>query len=165
MIAAAASTGDFDAVSELSDFGRRFRDLTASYAVKELVQAQTPAPKSSLPAYPRYKIVGDRIEKTGWDKKNRTEFLHAVPYDRFEQVVRACLGIAKGSYRATPAEIIAKLEADGTPVPAYQIYISVNTLEQAGVLSKNGHAGFRVKDTAVTTAHGAWERVKRHLEL
>jgi Fe2+ or Zn2+ uptake regulation protein len=79
----------------------------------------------------------------GWSKKKNREYVHKIPKDAFDQTVAVIAGLAEASSVSfTSDQIIEEAKRGGSPVPAYQVYLTLAFLREYGGIKKEGREGY-----------------------
>ncbi len=98
-----------------------------------LREHQTPAgrpqPKGRR-GYPRYRVQGDVLRKTGLRRDKSTEYQQAVPRSHYERIGEAI--VAAGRARS---EFRADTVIETTGVPAYEVYIVLGLMKAHGIIT------------------------------
>jgi hypothetical protein len=94
--------------------------------------------------YPKFFRRGDELVKVGWSKKERKEYAHRAPRRAVDAVAAAVKQVgSRGKLFNGDALIPLKDPSDGTPLPDYQVYVSLAWLTKLGVLEQRGRrAGY-----------------------
>lgn len=161
LIAAAARLGDYDGIDVARAVAGRVRDIASEHAssattnVCELnANGATSAATSVATAsprdrrrirgeYPRFAVEAGVLHKVGWSKKDRQEYVHKVPKEAYELVLR---GIGDSSHsRKGPFssdELVKRLQSREPVVPAYQVYVTLALLRSRKIVEKKGREGY-----------------------
>lgn len=94
-------------------------------------------------SYPRFHAENDRLVKTGWSKKSRTEYEHRAPKETVERIFDAVSIVSQeGSFDVDAISALVVTESD--PTPNYQIYLAIGWLRANGYLVKRGRSEYAV---------------------
>ena len=99
--------------------------------------------KSRKEEYPHFVREGDKLVKIGWSKKNKSSYEHKAP----REAVIAFTRHLTGSVQDGKVFVIENLlpvpdVGNGGELPAYQVYVTLAWLRQAGVIQKKGRDGY-----------------------
>ncbi len=178
LIAEAASAGQYDVVSRLTDVARRVADiLDPSSAAKsaslpeglssETRHSQTegrqtrakPRKSSGKPGYPRFERRRDTLVKIGWSEKDRREYVHKTPRAGVDAVARRVAELGDGGRMFTTEELLpVKLGGSGKDLSGYQAYICLAWLVKIGVVQRHGREGYSMSGAGTESrVASAWE--------
>ena len=97
--------------------------------------------------YPRFRSQDYKLIKTGWSKKNKTEYEHRAPRDAVEKIFGVISQVSK--YGSFDVEAISPPATEGDElIPSYQIYLAIGWLRDSGYLEKCGRNEYAVADAA-----------------
>jgi hypothetical protein len=165
LIAEAATSGDYDLVSNLSAIARRLSALAEEAAANASPTVDVPvAPlalverkavgKSAPPSarrttrkdgYPRFEKARDTLVKVGWSKKERSEYIHKAPKPALDAVVQRIAELGRGGRTFTADNLPPVRISGGTDeVPSYQTYVCLAWLREVGVIEQHGREGYTV---------------------
>lgn len=103
------------------------------------------------PDYPRFERDGDRLVKIGWSKKNRESYEHRASREVVIAFARHLSGnVSEGKAFAVEDLIPVPDISKGGEIPAYQIYLTLAWLRQAGAVEKKGRDGYLLRRGALT---------------
>ncbi len=153
LVAEAATDGDYAAVQRLADLARAVAGLVAETApaaeppksAAPDVRAVKPAPRPAKRAgdvFPQFYRRGDDLIKVGWSKKVRRKYQHRAPRPVVELTAEAIRRVGAGGRPFTGDSLLpVKNPADGTDLPAYQVYVALAWMKQLGLVNAIGQRG------------------------
>lgn len=187
LISDAAMAQDYGAVTRLAELAQSLSVLTAqlsqvepngpserylrSQSVKDTTKQKraaagpaSPASKSKSRArkpkkgkYPIFTVESDRLTKTGWSKKRRSEYQHRAPVDAVRSVFRKLQSVSVAKPVFTVEDVVPVENEDGQEVPSYQVYMTVAWLVGDGALEKKGRDGYRLAmDSPAANFNSIW---------
>lgn len=109
------------------------------------------ARRTKRQAYPKFIRRGDRLVKVGWSKSQKREYEHKAPQ-------HAVFAFAHHLRNNTRDGKIFKVEPllpvpdnqDGGELPAYQAYLALAWLRDAGLVEKRGRDGYSASHADLT---------------
>lgn len=173
--AKAAAAGQYDELDRIISWARQVAAIAAEGSAREnsnrTAQLRSPnqrahrrADGTSGPqgAYPRFARESDFLVKTGFSKKNQSEYQHKVPATAVFSIAKELAG-----WRPTMAlvsvERITKdySERHGQPIP-YQVYAALGWLSSEQLVRRHGRSGYSVPSpqTLEQDARQAWGKLK-----
>ena len=97
-------------------------------------------------SYPRFHAEDDRLIKTGWSKRNKTEYEHRAPKATIKKVFDA-LSLVSQEGPFDVDSISALVVTDDDPTPNYQIYMVLGWLRANSCLVKRGRSKYAVTNS------------------
>jgi hypothetical protein len=176
LITQAADSQDYQAVTELAELAQtlsaiaeanRFlrdvslvprvtprRNMSASAEAKTTEENEKRVGKRKVPTsrhknreYPKFCIDRERLTKTGWSKKNKSEYEHRASREAVAATVSRILNKAETGRIFNVDELVPVEVEAGQEVPMYQVYMTVAWLVGLGRLTKEGRDGYRLEET------------------
>lgn len=163
-----AEEGRYDGIEFAQSVGLRLNEL------KNLTNPSTPAeaaaPTDPSPTgeptnrskprgkYPRFEIRDETLTKTGWAKKNKTEYTQRVPRHTFERVTTALGNLSREESGPIATErILARVDALGPQaIPTYQTYTVLNFLRMKKILRAVTRGEYLLPADIEVQAEAAW---------
>lgn len=145
--------------SLLSSGNAKSKPLRAAVGTQEEDQAVTlPPRRAKRSAYPRFEIQGDRLVKTGWSKRAKTEYQHKATQQGALQTFRALASSVDGPFRMD--DFLPVQLDDGSELPTYQSYLVLAWLRDLGYIVKRGKDTYQWADLEPDDSafNIAWER-------
>lgn len=126
--------------------------------IQKAITKKVTGSKTKKGEYPKFKIEPDRLTKTGWSKKGRTEYQHRAPVNAVRNVFRNLQNISVEKQIFTVDDVLPVTGEDNQEVPSYQVYMTVAWLVDCGVLTKHGRDGYQLSsDVTTTTLDAIWQ--------
>lgn len=144
LLAQAASSGDYDAVIQLTSWARTVGGLMGG-TLPSIADEPRAAPKrkSVGSTYPRFERRGDNLVKIGWSKRERAEYEHKAPLGSVALVADK---VRKKGADGRIFQISGLLPCESTDgetiVPDYQVYLVVAWWRELGLLEQHGRQGY-----------------------
>ena len=182
LIAEAATSGDYDAVRQLSSTAERLAVLRDELAgssrptpggrfTNRCAQASTTrkrrrgrASAATKSVYPRFERRNEVLCKIGWSKKSRTEYEHKVSRPIYDHIVDALISLARNPNAVLTVDQIVEhlVSSDDADVSVYQVYIVLALLRRERLVEKRGREGYRVigSNNLAAQARTVWEDVE-----
>lgn len=108
--------------------------------------------------YPRFEMHGDYLHRVGWSKKEREEYTHKAERGTYEHVARAMSALAGTTEQPISAEQIWEyIQANGSAVASYQMYVVIGFLKAQGVIKQRGRAGYEIPNDVRSQASSIWK--------
>ena len=108
-----------------------------------------PSVRSAKIGYPKFRRDGDEIVKIGWSKKSRTEYEHRAQKRVVDAVIKAVDSVGQKNKVFTVESLLPiKDAADGTEIPAYQVYLALAWFRTEGLVNQQGREGYSLLVTA-----------------
>jgi hypothetical protein len=173
LLADAAGTGDYVAVSRIADLAKAVAALAAEgHSAQPTITAASVTPpkigsarpggqmgmptagerrsRSSSDTYPKFFRRGDELVKVGWSKNDRKEYNHRAPRGVVDAVAAAIKQIgAKGRLFTGDEMLPLKDLTRGKSIPDYQAYVALAWLKDLGVVEQHGRrAGYSLVEEA-----------------
>jgi hypothetical protein len=87
--------------------------------------------------------------KIGWSKTSRTEYEHRAQKRVVDAVLKAVVSAGQKSQVFTVESLLPITDtADGTEIPAYQVYLALAWLRTEGFVNQHGREGYSLLVTA-----------------
>lgn len=173
LLISAAKLGDYGAIDLIRSIAlelRRLGDsldppasgrLTSNDSDKKPSQQSGRTTKRrAKSSYPRFFVRNGTLSKVGWSKKKKEEYIHKIPRESFDIIVRSMAQLAKrkrGPYSSD--EIKTELEGMQAAVPAYQVYVTVALLRDNGCVTKRGREGHVWSGSLDDKAAAVWGKL------
>jgi hypothetical protein len=112
-------------------------------------------------AYPRFERDGDKLVKIGWSKKHKDEYEHRAAREVVIAVARHVASRVKPGQVFEVENLLPMPDSAGAEIPAYQVYLTLGWLRDAGALEKKGRDGQVLRDGSIATGglDKLWEKV------
>lgn len=164
LVASAADTGDYDAVLRITEWAKQLSAMSGSEAKWSDVNrgAAPPTAKRSVnaqAAYPRFSKRGDQLVKTGWSKREKTEYQHKTPRQVAGVLARAVAEVGKDGRIFQVANLLPLTNsADGSEIPDYQVYLVIAWWRTVGLLDQHGRQGYSLPKPSrlLESVESAW---------
>lgn len=130
-----------------------------TFALKEgSVRSKKPA-KSEKRDYPKYRVVGDILIKTGLSRDARKEYEHILIKKDFNALISILAEFSSSQRDFSIEEVRGRLH-----LPSYQIYTVLSLLKARNILvvPKRGLYSFRTPKVFPAEAANLWEAIRRH---
>jgi hypothetical protein len=179
IIVEAAKLGDYESIDLARAVAGRLHEIFDEHVpVKSEAsarQAATGAMPASIPQssaarkqrhrsrnlYPRFQIDRGVLHKVGWSKKDREEYVHKIPKDVYDLVVRAISDASHGGKRMFASDgLVQQLQSQEPPVPAYQVYVTLALLRSRQIVEKKGREGYLAVADVVSRGLRAWSELE-----
>ena len=99
-------------------------------------------------SYPRFERDGDRLIKVGWSKKNNEAYEHRAPRHSVIAFVRhLARHVDRSNFFSMETLLPIPDVVNGGELPAYQAYMTLAWLRQAGAIEKKGRDGYILRMT------------------
>lgn len=98
--------------------------------------------KKSSDEYPKFFRHGDQLIRVAWSKRDRSEYQHKTSQAILRQFADTLSSAGKEGRVFSTDEILPLQDVDGQPVPAYQVYVCIALLKQAGLIDQHGRQGY-----------------------
>jgi len=128
------------------------RELSPPGGYRKMINAgsQTSGrPSSGRAKYPRFERDGDKLVKVGWSKKKREQYEHRAPYEVVLACARHLASHALAGKVFAMENLLPVPDASGGEIPAYQAYLTLAWLRQAGAVEKKGRDGYVLRDESL----------------
>lgn len=166
LVAAAADSGDYDAVLRITSWAKQLSAMSAS-ATNSTPEKQAGAEGSKKPAvraaYPRFARRADQIVKIGWSKREKSEYQHKAPREAALVLARAAAEAGKDG-RVFQISTILPLSdpTDGSEIPDYQVYLVIAWWRAAGLLDQHGRQGYSIPKAGQLSqaVESAWTKLQ-----
>jgi len=146
LVARAVEDGDYDSVVTITDWAKRMRSIVAGPITGAVLAKQWRANGGEADEYPKYYRADNKLVMIGWSKKMDTDYEHKSPRVVLDQLVPILLESTKDKPIAIK-DILPRLKKDnGSEFPEYCVRTFLRWLKDKGLISKNGHAGYFVKN-------------------
>ena len=110
--------------------------------------------------YPKFYVENGLLYKVGWSKKDSEEYVHKVPKDAYERVIRTIGDLARNGRRLFTSEQVAEdLDRQGSSVPVYQVYLTLALLREREFVQKKGREGYRANNDIVARGIQLWSEL------
>lgn len=106
----------------------------------------TASAQSPKRTYPRFVRDGHRLVKVGWSKKNRQEYQHRVPRSALQAFAEHLTAHIEGGRVFDIEGLLPVHDSAGQEIPAYQVYVIVAWMRDAGIVERKGRDGYLVED-------------------
>lgn len=165
--AQALKNGDYEAARRVAELA----EAIADHRVKSGLDAMRAAPASSIDGdetaktdsatsevsgnksgtskrkprdgYPRFARRGDKLIKTGWSKKNKSEYEHASPQTSvFAFAAHLCSHTRPGRMFTVETLMPVPDPESHSEIPGYQIYMALGWFREIGAIEKHGRDGY-----------------------
>ena len=104
--------------------------------------------KNTKSQYPKFRFEDNRLIKTGWSKKNKTEYEHRAPEEIVKTVLKHFTDNIKPDKIFQVEDLLPVPNSDNHgEVPAYQVYMVLAWLIYEGAVEKKGRDGYFTKAT------------------
>lgn len=160
LVSDAAATGDYTTVVQIADWARSIAGLfksTASAEVERQPSPKTPAsstsPKkqarprpqaASHGGYPRFFRQGNQMIRVAWSKREKKEYIHKTPYPILKNLADALCRVGVEGRIFTTGDFLPMRDDEKNEVPAYQTYVGIALLKQAGLIDQHGRQGYSI---------------------
>jgi hypothetical protein len=175
----AASHGDWGTAKTLMELAERADRLREEVSGPAGLGGPTPKQEGTQPAsisgelsaspqlplrqgYPKYLVRDDSLIKRGLQRDRRAVYEHAVPQERYEQILdrlgQLASAFAHGKQRPFSIEQIQH----GLDCPRYMTYVVVSMLLRHGLLlrARKGSYTFAAPAAFAATAAALWDQLK-----
>jgi hypothetical protein len=104
--------------------------------------------------YPRYRVEGDHLTKTGLSTGKSKTYEHSVPRGQFDAILRGIESVAAFRRQVRTADVQDKVSC-----PAYQVYTVISFLRDRGLLAQVHKGVYRVGSlpTLIADATRLWD--------
>lgn len=111
--------------------------------------------------YPRFSVHGGRLVKTGWSKKNKSEYEHRAPKSAIQTVFDA---IGESGSRGTfDVDTVTPMNTLGlATIPNYQVYMAIGWLRVIGYVEKCGRNQYRISGSSDAAFETLWNQLPRN---
>lgn len=127
-------------------------------------QTRRKVSKTKKKDYPKFFRRGQDIIKVGWSKKDKREYQHKSPY-RYLPVVASAIEdkSSNGSVISTQDVFPVDDPETGEEIPAYQAYLCLALLRDAGLIEQRGRQGHAIigDQPLSTRSVVAWESLPK----
>ena len=127
-------------------------------------QAKRAAPtlSSKKTGFPRFEISESTLTKVGWSKKRGQEYIHRVPREVFESVVRTLAALQRRNDGSLATELVLKaLAENGQAPPTYQVYSVLGFLRSREVIRTSERGVLLIPNDIGDKARSAWLKEDR----
>lgn len=165
LVAAAADTGDYDAVLRITSWAKQIALMLGSVpaAAPESRPTATSVKKPAVrPVYPRFLRRGDHLVKIGWSKREKSEYEHKASRQAALALARAAAEVGKDGRVFQVNALLPLIDPKGgSEVPGYQVYLVIAWWRGAGLLDQHGRQGYSVANASrlQQAVESAWMRL------
>lgn len=171
VLATAAASGDYATIDKARQLAEQIRLLAGVREVpanrtkaSRAVRKAQPTRRKRRPAkseYPKFRIEGRSMFKTGWSKKKQAEYEQRVPIECVDEVVVALDALSTTTPGPITGEKILESSAFSSAghLPSYQVYIVLAMLREHGVVTSVGREGYRLEAGLAARAREAVEQI------
>lgn len=111
--------------------------------------------------YPRFYVEGGVLHKVGWSKKDREEYLHKIPKDVYDVIVRTISDVAQSGKKIfTSDQLVQRLQSQEPPVPVYQVYVTLALLRSRDIVEKKGREGYLTVSDVLSRGLRIWSELE-----
>lgn len=166
LVAAAADSGDYDAVLRITSWAKQISLMSGSApgATIEKKPASEGNKKAVVtrPMYPRFVRRGDHLVKIGWSKREKSEYVHKAPRQAAFVLARAAAEAGRdGRIFQINALLPLSDPTDGNEIPDYQVYLVIAWWRSAGLLDQHGRQGYSIPNASqlYQAVESAWTKL------
>lgn len=138
---------------------------TSSATAPALTRISEPsrARRQAKPAFPRFERDGDKLVKVGWSKKHKDEYEHRAPREAVASIARHLVSHVKVGHVFEVEDILPVLDSASSEIPAYQVYLTMAWLREAGSVEKKGRDGHVLRDASIASTgfDKLWEAIPK----
>lgn len=180
LVADAARSGDFEAVTALTPLATDIAALASRWCRSDGRKDRLPRPEEdadvaveiergvsakSKDRYPYYLRDGDDLVKVGWSARDGAPYEHRASRQAVDRIASAIAAKGKAGRRfqmAALIDAIASSKPDDGP-PSYQVYVTVSWLKWHGLLLQHGRQGYTIvrPQTFVGSVETAWQALTK----
>jgi len=164
----AGARGDWNLARKLIDLAEQadrlrigVQNLTGeSLPVRE--SSSTPAPAGTQEEYPRFCVRDNQIIKLGRQRDGVREYEHAVPWDRYDQIMRIISDLATGRRNNPQKPLRFEMIQGQLDYPQYQARVIVSLLvrKKLLVVARKGSYRFTSPATFESDVANLWDNLK-----
>jgi hypothetical protein len=178
LISSAAKNGDYQAIDGARMAAGHVREIIAlvgdpgGRGARNSMQANDRTSKrtasvvrrtrqSKRRSYPKFYVRGGVLHKVGWSKKEGQEYVHKLPLDAYEQILRATAELSMKKHGPVTSDaILDLLTENGASIPIYQIYVTLALLRENGAVRKQGRDGYLAEPDVQSRAKDVWSSLE-----
>ena len=152
-----------DSVAELNEYVRDLRRVLDKDRGSSTLRDATVDISSSPNGYPKFFKSNDKLVMIGWSKKGRTEYKHEAPKSLLHLLVISLVGGSSNGEFVPIDDLLALKDPEtGAEFPQYQIRVFVRWLRNIGIVTKQGHRGYSIRDSdgVESTVKSCWRRLR-----
>lgn len=170
LVSDATAACDYESVVQVAQWAKTISELkprakpsSAGNQAEKSEQKRRVVPRSTTKKdnYPRFYRQGDSVIRIALSKKG--EYQHKAPYNVLIALADA-MAKSGSDGRIFSTDDFLPIEVDDAEVPAYQAYLGISLIKQAGLIDQHGRQGYSIphlasfKDAVVA----AWKKLPRH---
>lgn len=116
--------------------------------------------KQGTSKYPRFCVRNESLIRTGWSKKQKSEYEHKASRTTFDRTVAAMAHIATtGPGPFTSEQIIERVNDSENTFPGYQVYVVIGLLREHGCIEQVGRDGYMIPEDVSSRASDVWNTI------
>ncbi len=104
--------------------------------------------KAKKKSYPMFFRQGDDLVKIGWSPSEKSEYEHKSPKKVLLLLAAAISKAGTNGKRFAMDRILPLQDTEGTPIPDYQVYLSLAWFRELGFVVQHGRQGYSLASKA-----------------